>query len=295
MGGVLAVRMLAGLLFEVTQTVALAFGLQQQTLQGGRIGGVLHGLGQLHARGVEFYRGSGETRVGRFPVGFTGKAVAAGGRDEMKADTATEDRHAGEGGGQQPGLGASAARRRGAGRLVETGFNAGPQVATRRDRPVEGAHLAQVFEFVHGLSPSARRSSPRARCNCAFEEPTAIPSSMAISSCFQPSTSYRTRTARARGGNAAMAFSSSSRSTARTGLSRSAMSGRCSSSTMLTGSALRARMDMSATFTASRYTQVPNALSKRKPSSFCQARMKASWVRSSARAWSKAARRRMAP
>src|SRR5690606_29841517 len=47
-------------------------------------------------------------------------------------------------------------------------------------------------------------SSERARWSCAFTVPMATPSMRATSSCGYPSTSYRTSTARARGGSAAI-------------------------------------------------------------------------------------------
>ena len=63
--------------------------------------------------------------------------------------------------------------------------------------------------WLHRLAVNTGLMELRARWSWAFELPTAMPSSIAISSCFQPSTSYRISTARARGGNVATARSRS--------------------------------------------------------------------------------------
>src|SRR5690606_24125577 len=60
-----------------------------------------------------------------------------------------------------------------------------PEIALGRARGGQPAQGAAQFELAHAGSPCSQpRSSPRARCSCALEVPTAMPSSVAISWCF---------------------------------------------------------------------------------------------------------------
>ena len=59
------------------------------------------------------------------------------------------------------------------------------------------------------MSPSLALNSARARCNCALQVPTAMPSSCEASSCEWPYTPTSTSTCRAPGGSPAMAVSRS--------------------------------------------------------------------------------------
>src|SRR5690606_1526130 len=169
-------------------------------------------------------------------------------------------------------------------RAHQCGFDAGPQIAVGRlvaaQRPQLPAQrvarrvVAQVVVvIVHACAPSRSRNRLRARCNCALELPTAMPSSVAISSCFQPSTSYSTSTALARGGRLATARSKSIDSAVVwPAESVAPSSSKASSSPSSCGRERRLRNSISAVLTANRWSHVENAASYRNSGNACHAR-----------------------
>src|SRR5690606_7631350 len=181
-------------------------------------------------------------------------------------------------------------------RTYQRGCDARPQIplghlvaAQRPQLPAQRVARRVVTQVVvvigHACAPSRSRNRLRARCNCALELPTAMPSSVAISSCFQPSTSYSTSTALARGGRLATARSRSIDSAVVwPAESVAPSSSKASSSPSSCGRERRLRSSISAVLTANRWSQVENAASYRNSGNACHARTKASWVRSSARA-----------
>src|SRR3989441_9993992 len=181
----------------------------------------------------------------------------------------------------------------------DSSLDLGPEIARGLDAlgqlrcPVEQlAELRLVVVFRH--DSSIPRNNRRARNNWAFEVPTAMPVSSAISSCRYPSTSYSTKTSRAPGGRAATARS---RSKPRPGFdSRPGRSSAPGSSVANTRCARRraARRPMKTTFTARRYNQEENALSPRKVANRSHARTNASCVSSSASLASAVSRRHSA-
>src|SRR5436190_1655202 len=180
-------------------------------------------------------------------------------------------------------------------------FDLRPEIPPRLDALGEpGGLLEQLAElrWVVALphDSSISRNRRRARNSWAFEVPTAIPVSSAISACPYPSTSYSTNTSRAPGGSAATARS---RSRASPGLESRPRPG-CSSapgSSVANTRRVRRRVVrrlMNTTFTVRRYSHDPNALSPRKLPSRSHARTKASCVSSSASRASAVSRRHSA-
>src|SRR5438445_957155 len=156
----------------------------------------------------------------------------------------------------------------------------GPQIARWLDALRQAAHGLVQLLFVHRSSFS--RSRRRARNSCAFDVPSAIPTSWAMSPCPYPSMSYSTNTSRAPSGRSAMARS-------RSMLSPSSdvpgfFSRTAGSSARVTRRSRRpvVRRSFKTTLTASRCSQELNALSPRNEPNLSHSRTKTSWVRSSA-------------
>src|SRR6266566_1811521 len=132
----------------------------------------------------------------------------------------------------------------------------------------------------HRCSASLKRSL--ARCNCALLPPEVIPSISPISSCLYPSTSWSTKTFRAPAGSFDIASARSIRSMC---IGARATSSHRSSSTsprsILEACLPSFFLAFSTTFTASRCSQVENALSPLNCGSFSQVLTNTSWVSSS--------------
>src|SRR5215210_112248 len=132
----------------------------------------------------------------------------------------------------------------------------------------------------HRSSASLKRSL--ARWSCALLPPEVIPHSSAISSCLNPSTSWSTKTFRAPGGSLAIASCRSILSIcigAWPAISQ--RSSPTSLSSVLEACLPSVFLAFSTTFTASRCSQVENALSPLNCGSFSHVLTNTSWVSSS--------------
>src|SRR5262245_20579874 len=171
-------------------------------------------------------------------------------------------------------------------------FDSGPQVARRLDALRQLADGVLQLVFVHCSNFS--RNSRRARNSCAFDVPSAMPVSSAISPWPYPSMSKSTNTSRAPSGSSAIARS---RSMPRPSIvPRGLFSRTAGSAAGVTRRSRRlvVRRSLKTTFTASRCSQELNALSPRNEPSLSQSRTKTSCVRSSASRTSPVRRRQSA-